>query len=160
MGEDTFNRRLLWKILPRLFNAAVGGFLIGGPAFLIYYLPGYAESMEAFFPASGSYFSGLMAMYILFEIAIQLLAGTVFVYALGITRALMTMIILIYTTKGGIISQAIPFGLTVIKVTIEFRPILAMSLLLSLLVMFKNIMKAVDFLAEKSEEPVIPQELP
>ncbi|NIV77867.1 MAG: hypothetical protein GWN39_03695, partial [Thermoplasmata archaeon] len=70
-------------------------------------------------------------------------------YALGMLRALITMMFLIYTTDGGVLSQDVSFGPSVIRVMIDFRPILAMSLLLSLLVMFKNIMRAVGFLAEK-----------
>lgn len=160
MAEDESGRRLLLKILPRVVNAAVGGLLIGAPVFLLYYMPGYSEQLEAFSPASGFYVTGYLAMLILFEVVIKFLSGTVYSYALGMLRALITMIILIYTTNGGVLSQAVSFGPSVITVTIDFRPILAMSLLLSLLVMFKNIMRAVGFLAEKSEEPLIPEELP
>ena len=160
MGEEGFNRQLLWKILPRIIKAAYGGLLIGAPALVFYFMPGYVERLETFFPASGVYISGYLAMFILFEVVIQLLSGTVYAYAIGMFRALITMMILIYMSNGGVVSQAIPFGPSVIRVTIEFRPLLAISLSLSLLVMFKNIMSAVGFLAEKSEEPVIPEELP
>ncbi len=160
MAEDESGRRLLLKILPRVVNAAVGGLLIGAPAFLLFYMPGYSEQLEALSPASGFYVSGYLAMLIVFEVVIKFLSGTVYSYALGMLRALITMMFLIYTTDGGVLSQDVAFGPSVIRVMIDFRPILAMSLLLSLLVMFKNIMSAVGFLAEKSEEPVIPEELP
>lgn len=160
MGEDTFNRELLRRILPRIIKAAFWGFLMGGEALLIYFLPGFGEKFEMFIPVSGIYFSGLMVVFIFFEVAIQLLSGTVFRYALGTARALVTMIVLLYASHGGIISQVISFGPGTVKVTFEFRAILAMVLMLSLLLVFKNIIYAVEFLSEKSEEPVIPEEIP
>lgn len=159
MGEDTFNRQLLRRILPRIIRVAFWGFLMGGEALLIYFIPGF-EQFERFIPARGGYFSGLMIMFISFEVAMQLLSGTVFRYAFGTARALATMIVLLYSSNGGVISQALPIGPGTIQVTIEFRAILAMFLMLSLLVVFKNLMYAVDFLSQKSEEPVIPKEIP
>jgi len=158
MDEDTFNRRLLGRILPRIIKAAFWGFLMGGEVLLIYFLPGF-ERFEMFIPAKGASL-GLMIVFILFEVAMQLLSGTVFRYAFGTVRALVTIMVLLYASQGGIISQTVPIGPSTIEVTIEFRAILAMFLMLFLLVGFKNVMYAVDFLSEKSEEPVIPEEFP
>ena len=160
MGEDAFNQQLLRRILPKIIKAAFWGFLMGGEALLIYFIPGFGEQLRAFIPTGGTYFSGLMVTFICFEVAMQLLSGTVFRYALGTARALVTMIVLLYATNGGIVSQAVPLGPVTIKVTVEFRAILAMLLILSLLVVFKNIMYAVEFLSERSEEPFIPEEIP
>ena len=159
MGEDTLNQQLLRRILPKIIKAAFWGFLMGGEALLIYFIPGFGEQLRAFIPVGGT-FSGLMVTFIFFEVAMQLLSGTVFRYALGTARALVTMIALLYATNGGIVSQAVPLGPSTIKITVEFRAILAMLLILSLLVVFKNIMYAVGFLSERSEEPFIPEEIP
>jgi len=159
MAEDTFDRRLLRRILPRIIRAAFWGFLMGGEALLLPYLPGF-EQFERFIPAEGAHFTGLMAVFVLFEVAMQLLSGTVFRYALGTARALVTMLFLFYTTDGGVITQVVQFGPGTVEVTIEFRAVLAMILALFLLVVFKNVMHAVEFLSEKSEEPVILPEIP
>jgi len=159
MAEDTFNWRLLEKILPRIIRAAFWGFLMGGEALIFYYLPAF-EQFENFVPAEGTPFIGLMAVFVLFEVAMQLLSGTVLRYVLGTARALTTMFILFYTTDGGVISQAIQFGPSTFEVTIEFKAVLAIFLALSLLVVFKNVMHAVEFLSEKGEEPMIPPEIP
>jgi len=158
MGEDAFNRQLLGRIIPRIIKAAFWGFLMGGEALLIYFIPGF-EKFERFIQASGTYFSGLMVMFIFFEVAIQLLSGTVFRYAFGTARALVIMMVLLFSSNGGIVSQNIPFGSNTIEVTIEFRAILVMFLITPLLAVFKNIMYAVEFLSEKSEEPIIPEEI-
>jgi len=160
MGEDAFNQQLLRRILPKIIKAAFWGFLMGGEALLIYFIPGFGEQLRAFIPTGGTYFSGLMVTFIFFEVAMQLLSGTVLRYALGTTRAFVTMIALLYATNGGIVSQVVPLGPSTIKITVEFRAILAMLLILSLLVVFKNIMYAVEFLSERSEEPFIPEEIP
>jgi hypothetical protein len=159
MAEDTFDWRMLEKILPRILRAAFWGFLMGGEALLLYYLPAF-EWLENFIPAEGTPFMGLMAVFVLFEVAMQLLSGSVLRYALGTARALTTMFILFYTTDGGVISQFIKFGPSTLEVTIEFKAVLAIIIALSLLVVFKNVMHAVEFLSENSEEPIIPPEIP
>jgi len=160
MDDNTFDTQLIGKILMRIVGAIVGGLIMGGGALWIFLLPGYGEQLEALFPESGFYFSGVMIVFIVFEVVIQLLRGTVFQYGLGTARGLASMIVLTYTTNGGVISESIPFGPSMIGVTIEFKPLLAVFMTLSLLVVFKNVMSTVDFLNEMSEEPKIPEELP
>jgi hypothetical protein len=159
MAEDTFDWGMLKKILPRIIRAAFWGFLMGGEALLIYYLPAFGQ-FENFIPAEGTPFIGLMVVFVLFEVTMQLLSGTVLRYALGTARALTTMFILFYTTDGGVVSQVIQFGPSTLEVTIEFKAVLAIILALSLLVVFKNVMHAIEFLSEKGEEPMIPLEIP
>lgn len=160
MAEDTFDGGLLRWILPRVIKAAFWGFIMGGEAMLLYLSPGIREQVETFIPVGGVFFSGFMAVFIFFEVAMQLSSGTVLRYAFGMARALATMIALLYASHEGVVSQVIPLGPGEIRVTIEFRTILAMLLTLSLLAVFKNIMYAVDFLSQKSEEPIILKEHP
>ena len=159
MAEDIFNRQLMRKITPRLIKAAIWGFIMGGEALLISLIPSF-EQLERVLPVKGAYFSGLMVLFISIEVAMQLLSGTVLRYVLGTLRATLATVALITASKGGVLTQDIAFGPGSIRVIFEFKAIISILLLLSLLVIFKNIMYAIDFLYEKSEEPTRPEEIP
>ncbi|MCD6324894.1 hypothetical protein J7L97_01240, partial [Candidatus Bathyarchaeota archaeon] len=99
-------------------------------------------------------------------IAIQLLRGTIFPYALSMARSIISIILLIQVTNGGIMTFTIqpPAGTqmaagTSILITLNFQPILGVILLLSLLSVIKNLLQAIDYLSRK-EETGAPPELP
>jgi hypothetical protein len=109
-----------------------------------------------------SYF---LYIFIGFEVAIQLLKGTIIQYALGFARGLATMIFLVFVTNGGLISLSssssqipTPQGTTFL-LTIDLKLIVAVFLIFSLLSIIKNLFQAIDFLSDKAEEPKIPPEL-
>jgi hypothetical protein len=111
-------------------------------------------------------FSYILVIFIGFEVAIQLLKGTVIQYALSVARTMISMLILISVTNGGIMTLAVPqspeapFAEVSISFTIDFRTVLSILLTFSILSVIKNILQAINFLSEKAEEPIIPPELP
>ena len=145
MAEETNVKSLLRKILPRVLKAAFWGFLMGGEALLLYRIPELGGQLASFFPSGEPLFLMFMVIFVSFEVAIQLLSGTIFPYALGVARALISMALLVYITNGGIITIAAP-------PEAGFPPILAGN-------SRENVLEAVEFLLEKAEEPMIPPEI-
>jgi len=155
-------------IVPRILRAALWSFIMGGELLIpLYMLPGIGGEFSGFLPVDQTSFSYILFIFIGFEIAIQLLRGTVIPYALSIARALISMIFLIFITNGGIMTLTfssspgvpLPPGL-VISFTVDFRAILSIFLVFSLLSIIKNLLQATNFLSEKAEEPVVPPEFP
>ncbi len=154
-------------LLPRILRAAVWGFIMGGEMLLLIYIAEAGGPFLKLIPIEQESLSYLLVVFVGFEVAIQLLYGTIFQYALSITRALISMIALVFMTNGGIISitlqrsQEIPIPLgTSIIFAIDFKAILGAWLLLSSLSIVKNLLQAIEFLSEKEEEPAIPPEIP
>ncbi|MEM2111387.1 MAG: hypothetical protein QXX08_05865 [Candidatus Bathyarchaeia archaeon] len=164
--EKTF-REWLKIILPRVLRAVLYGVIM----VVILLFP--VESLitggmfqELLTPESTT-ISYFLYVFIGFEVAIQLLKGTIIQYALGVARGLATMIFLVFVTNGGIISFSsssssqipTPQGIA-FSFTIDFRVIVAVFLIFSLLSIIKNLFQTIDFLSDKAEEPMVPPELP
>ena len=154
-------------LLPRVMRAMLWGFLMGGQMLILLNLFGEMGTLLGIPFVEPTDFQHFLLIFIGFEVAIQLLRGTIFPYALGIARALTSMTILVIITNGGIISMQVPSTPQIplppemnITFTIEFKAILRAALLLSSLGIVKNLLQAVRFLSEREEEPVIPPELP
>lgn len=154
-------------IFPRVLRAALWGFIMGGEMLILLFIPDIGGRFQEFLPAEQIGFSYFLFIFVGFEVAIQLLRGTIFQYVFGMARALASMIILVFITNGGTMSFMIssspefplPAGV-VISLTAEFRVVLGVLLTLSLLSIIKNLLQAINFLSEKAEEPVIPPEFP
>lgn len=160
MTEEINIKSLLRKALPRILRAAFWGFLMGGEAILLYRMPGFGGQFASFFPSGEPLFLAFMVIFVSFEVAIQLLSGTIFRYALGVARALISMVLLVYMTNWGIMTMAIPLDVVTLHLMIDFRAILAVFLLFSLVTVVKNVLQAVEFLSERAEQPMIPAEIP
>jgi len=160
MAEEINVKSLLKKILPRLLKAAFWGFIMGGEALLLYHILEFGGQFASFIPSGEPLFLTFLVIFVSFEVAIQLLSGTIFQYALGVARALISMVLLVYMTNGGIMTIAIPFEVITLHLMIDFRTILAVFLLFSLVTVLKNVLQAVEFLLEKAEQPMIPAEIP
>jgi len=167
-NEEKTLKDWLKIILPRVLRAAFWGFIMGGELLILPYLiPSIGGGLLDTLPIGQTDFSIFLFICIGFEVAIQLLRGTIFRYVLAVTRALISIIFLVLITNGGIISFVfssspqlpIPPGV-VLQFTVDFRFILGAFLTLSVLSIIKNLIQAVDFVSEKAEEPVIPPELP
>ena len=157
-------------IIPRIIRAILWGFIMGGEALLLLYLPqsipGLEEQVMEILPVQTA--TGLSYFFLLFagiEVAIQLLRGTIFPYALSTARSILSIILLIQMTNGGVITVTIQpppeaqmMGANIIF-TLYFQPILGVILLLSLISMAKNLLQAIDYLSRKEEEG-FPPELP
>ena len=153
------------KIFPRLIKAALWGFLMGGETLIFLLLPGISEYVEAFLPTSKEFFFGFIVVIVLFEVAIQLLTGTILKYAFSISRAFISMIYLFIVTSGGIMTitippEMVPYEIGLITFTIDFRIILAIFLIFSLISVVKNLFQAINFLSEKAEHPILIPEIP
>jgi hypothetical protein len=165
MAEEDEEKTLkdwLRIILPRVLRAALWGFIMGGELLIMLFIPDIGGKLQQFLPAEQTGFSYFLFIFIAFEVAIQLLRGTIIQYVLGMARALTSMIVLVFITNGGIMSFTIssspeiplPPGV-VISFTAGFRIVLGVFLILSLLSIIKNLLQAINFLSEKAEEPVI-----
>jgi len=154
-------------LAPRVLRAMLWGFLMGGEMLILLNILGQWGQQFGIPLTEPEGFSQFLLIFIGFEVAIQLLRGTIFPYVLSVARALTSMIILVLITDGGVISIPVPstpqipipqeMGLTF---TIEFKAVLAVMLLLSLLSIVKNLLQAVIFVSEEEEEPEVPPELP
>jgi len=166
MAEEN-GRVILKSVLTRVVRAIVWGFIMGGELLIpMLLIPDVGEQFEIFFPGQIE-FSYIVAIFIGFEVAIQLLRETIFQYALSMARALTSMILLVLATNGGVIAITmvaspnvpLPSGVT-INLTVDFSTILGIFLILSLLSIIKNLLQAIDFLSRKAEEPKVLPELP
>ncbi|MCW4020099.1 MAG: hypothetical protein NWF14_02565 [Candidatus Bathyarchaeota archaeon] len=154
-------------ILPRVLRATLWGCVMGGEMLIGLYFLGMSEMFTEFLPIDQTGFSTFLLIFVGFEVAIQLLRGTIFPYALSVARALISMILLVQITNGGLMSitfgQAsglpLPPGMS-ITLTIDYQIILAAFLLLSLVSMVKNLLQTIKFVSEKTEEGASPPELP
>jgi len=170
-GEEKTEKEWAKIIIPRVLRAILWGFIMGGEMLLLLNLSQFApqfggQAMELL-PIQET--AGLSYFFLVFagiEVAIQLLRGTVFPYALSMARSIISVILLLQITNGGIMSFTIQpppsaqmaAGISIIF-TLDFQPILGAILLLSLVSMIKNLLQAIDFLSKK-EEVGFPPELP
>lgn len=145
------DKSLLRKILPRVLKAAFWGFLMGGETLLFSSLPMFREI--PFLPSGYEpFFYGSMAVFVSFEVAIQLSSGTILQYALGAARALAVMMMLIFLSDGGVMTMTIPIEAVTLQLVLDFSVFLAMFLLISLLGIAKNVLQAICFLSERVEQ--------
>ena len=165
-GDQKSERILLKILLPRILRAAVWGLLMGGELLIMSYIPEIGRELYSYLPIEPMEVSNFLFLFIVFEVAIQLLRGTIFPYALRTARALISMILLVDVTNGGVMTMTIqstpetplPAGMGII-LSIEFKAVLSVFLLFSLLSLVKNLLNAIDFMA-KTEETGFPLELP
>lgn len=165
-SEERTLKDCLRIILPRILRAAFWGLIMGGEILIpLVLLPEIAGQFERFIPAGSTGISFLAIIFVAFEVAIQLLRGTILQYALSMARGIISMILLVIFTNGGIMTLMVPPDMLppqagTVVITVEFTAILGSLLILSLLSIVKNLLQAVDFLSEKAEEPITLPELP
>lgn len=165
-GEERTGREWAKILFPRILRAGVWGLLMGGELLIMSYIPEVGGEVYRYIPRETTAFSNVLVLFIVFEVAIQLLRGTIFPYALSTARAVIAMIWLVAITTGGVMTMTIqsipetplPPGMSVIF-SIDFQAVLDILLLLSLLSIVKNVLNAINFMAE-TEETGFPPELP
>lgn len=156
-GEEKTGKDWAKILLPRILRAVVWGLLMGGEILLTLYVPEIGEAFK-FFPIGRTDLTSFLLLFVGFEVAIQLLAGTVFPYALRTARALISIILLVTMTNWGLMTITIqstpeiplPSGMSIIF-SMDFKPVLGAFLLLSLLSIVKNMLQAMEFTAGKEE---------
>jgi hypothetical protein len=158
-------------IIPRVLRAVIWGFIMGGEMLLLLnlpqFLPEIGEEAMGMIPTQAT--ANLSYFFMIFagiEIAIQLLRGTIFPYPLSMVRSLISIILLVQMTNGGVmtITMQPPAGSQMaegatIMLTLDFQPVLGVIIILSLVSIVKNLLQAVDHLSRKEEEGP-PPELP
>jgi len=173
MGENEERTGGEWAriIILRILNALVWGLIMGGEMLIFLHLPHVipgldSEIMEMILPepiVNGA--TLFFAAFMMFEVAIRLLKGTVFPYILGVARAILSIVLLVQITNWGIITLTIPSktrGILIrnaIVLTFNFRKALGAVLLIFLISIIKNMLQAVYFMSQK-EEKGFPEELP
>ncbi len=140
----------LKKFLPRVLKGVVKGLVW---FFLLYFLPTLLLSglVEEVFPSYPQLFSTFAVIIVLLVVISELLAGTILQYALNIGKTLMFMALFIYALNGGFMA----FDFEILHIEIDLRVFLAMLLTISLLGLAKNLLQAIDFLAQKTEHQLI-----
>ncbi len=157
MAEKKGERNLLRDILSRILRAAIMGFLMGGEVLIpLKFMPELSSKIESILPSGSSNFSNLIVIFAAFEVAIQLLRGTIIQYGLSIGRTIITIGLLIIFTNGGFITVTVPQEMLpqqvgAVQVTVDIRTIIGALLILSVLSIAKNLLQAVDFLSQKAE---------
>lgn len=173
MGENEEKTEGEWAriIIQRILSALVWGLIMGGEMLIFLHLPNVIpgldnEIMEMILPETIVNGATLFfAAFMMFEVAIRLLKGTVFPYILGVARAILSIVLLVQITNWGIITLTIPSKIrgiligNAIVLTFNFQKALGAVLLIFLISIVKNMLQAVYFMSQR-EEKGFPEELP
>ena len=143
----------LRRILPKVLKATVMGLLwffllYALPMLLLSQLPAQAEEM---LPGYTQLLSTFAIVIVFFVVASELLAGTIFQYALNIGKALVFMAFFISALNGGFIA----FDFEFIHIEADLRVYLAMLLTIDFMGLAKSLLQAIDFLAKKTERQLV-----
>ena len=136
-------------MLPKALKATVKGVLW---FFLLYVLPTLLLSQlpaqtEEVLPGYTQLLSTFAIVIVFFVVVSELLAGTIFQYALNIGKALVFMALFISALNGGFLE----FDFEFIHIEADLRIYLAMLLTINFLGLAKSLLQAIGFLAKKTE---------
>jgi hypothetical protein len=143
------NKSLFRKMLPKIVKAVIKGLLY---FIFIYIVPMFIISiLSKFAPEIFSRYEQILpvfaAIILFFVVAGELTSGTIFQHAFNIGKALILMIFIVVALEGGII--ALDFqGFSIVA---DLRVYLAMLLTIEFLGLVKSVLKAINFLSEKTE---------
>lgn len=134
------HRDLVFKALKATIKAVI---------FYVFYLVlwSFVAPVSEFVPGLQLMIEAFVIVYIVLMIISELTSGTIFQYFFSVARALFVIGYLIASLGGGII------GLTVenVNLMIDFRLVLAIAMLLSLLGLAKSVLQAVNYMSERAE---------
>jgi len=139
-------QEFLKRLLPKVLKATVKGLFW---FFLLYFLPNLllSDLAQGIVPSYSELLFTFAVAIVLFVVISELLAGTIFQYALDIGKALVFMAFFIYALNGGFFE----FDLENVHIEADLRVYLAMLLIVDFLGLAKSLMQAIDFLARKTE---------
>lgn len=145
MSEEDI-QRFLRGILPKVVKATVMGLLW---FFLLYVLPSLllSELVEQVMPGYTQLLRAFAIIIVFFVVVSELLAGTIFQYALKMGKAFVFMGFFIYSLNGGFLE----FDFEMVHIEADLRVYLAMLLTIDFLGLAKSLLQAIDFLAKKTE---------
>jgi len=134
------HRDLVFKALKATIKAVI---------FYAFYLVlwSFLAPVSEFVPGLQLMIEAFITVYIVLMIISELTSGTIYQYFFNVARALFVIGYLIVSLGGGI------FGVTVenVNLMVDFRLILAIAMLLSLLGLAKSVLQAVNYMNEKAE---------
>ena len=139
------NRNLLKILKATILTAAMGFFfLLMWWFFVLRFLTDYPEIQMLFIV--------LVLASLFFTFVIKITEGTVYKYGFLVGRALFMIIYLIYATNEGIFTTTFDADFAKIRLVMDFVPLLALMVFLSILDITKSILQALEFVSESPRE--------
>jgi hypothetical protein len=132
------------KIVFKALKATVKGILF----YMVYFvLWSFISPLAEFIPSLQQVVETFVIIYVVLMILGELASGTIYQFFLNVAKALFVTLYLILELKGG------AFSLTFnnLNFFVDFRMVLAVVVLLSLLGIAKSMLQAVNYLSEKAE---------
>jgi len=148
MVEEGNTRAIIKKIVPRVFKAALWGFIT---YLLVYYPLTLIYPFELLPFAYNQLFNVFVTIVVFFAVVTKLFSGTILEYAFSIAKTLIIITYFFYVLNGGIISLTVPVSETTVNLVLDLRTFLSMLIFVNLLALAKSILQATDFLARKVE---------
>jgi hypothetical protein len=146
--DETQERNLIGAIekrVPKALKATLKTVLVG-TVFLGFWL--LLSSVLAGYPEYLTLFSVLAWGLIFFTFVISVTEGTMYKFGLVIARSLFLIIYTVYATNLGTLS----FDMKGFHLTVEFTAILGLTVVVSLLVMAKGMLEALEFTSESPRD--------
>ena len=140
---------ILKKAVPRILKAVVWGSLT---FLIVYYLPMMLYPQDLL-PID--YVAPLLQFAIIsvfFAVAGQLFSGTIIGCGFGVARALVVIAYFFMVSDGGIFSVTLPVGEVTVNLALDISIFLLMVVSVNLLGIAKNLLEAINILAEKATE--------
>lgn len=135
------------SVLSRILKAAIYGSIT---YFIFYYLPTVVLSTGLLPLDYGTTLMDFTLLSVFFVVMGQLFSGTIYGCGFGIARALVIITYFFSVADGGIFSLILPITEVAIKLTIDISTILLMIVSVSLFDIAKNLLEAINILAQKS----------
>jgi hypothetical protein len=150
LAENRDLQSFLKKMIPRVLKATVKGLLW---FLLLFVLPTSllgqfeVEALQGY----TELFTTFAVVIVFFVVVSELLAGTIFKYALDVGKALAFMVFFIYALNGGFMVFDMPLQLGTARIEADLRVYLAMLLTIDFLGLARSVLQALEFLAVKAE---------
>lgn len=142
------NKKLNFRsVLPRIIKATIYGSIT---YFIFYYLPTVILSTGLLPLDYGTTLMDFTLISVFFVVMGQLFSGTIYGCGFGIARALVIITYFFSVADGGIFSLILPITEVAIKLTVDISTILLMIISVSLFDIAKNLLEAINILAQKS----------
>ena len=142
------NKKLNFRsVLPRIIKATIYGSIT---YFIFYYLPTVILSTGLLPLDYGATLMDFTLISVFFVVMGQLFSGTIYGCGFGIARALVIITYFFSVADGGIFSLILPITEVAIKLTVDISTILLMIISVSLFDIAKNLLEAINILAQKS----------
>ena len=128
------------------------GLIFGLLAYLpLYFITGILQPLGSYLPGYASSANIFATIWVIFLIGGILASNTIYQYIIGITRNLVTIIFFIYALNNGVISFTLPSIEFEARIVLDVKIILAMLVLVCLIGVGKEVIHALEFTIEKTE---------